>query len=251
MAVTPPTVTPCAGLLRFSGHDVATEFYINDFGRQMDRFGRSVAARYSQSYGVELPVPEDGYQGDYVKDVAAVVRQEAGDRWVARSRSPPRPYRRLRPPWRRATRCPPKGRRAWSTPCPWKIRRTRPATNRRPPEAPSGRPIRAVREAIAFFRARGCELMLEAMRTELRDFGVEFDIWFSETTLHVGGRLQAVIDRLLASGEAFREETPYGCAPPAAATTRTACSSAATDSPRISPPISPTTKTNSSGASAI
>ena len=53
-------------LLRFSGYDVATEFYINDYGRQMDRFGRSVAARYAQSFGVDLPVPSDGYQGDYV-----------------------------------------------------------------------------------------------------------------------------------------------------------------------------------------
>jgi arginyl-tRNA synthetase len=47
--------------------------------------------------------------------------------------------------------------------------------------------------------------MLDAMRTELREFGVEFDTWFSETTLHQGGRLQRVIERLLASGEAYRE----------------------------------------------
>ncbi len=63
----------------------------------------------------------------------------------------------------------------------------------------------AVQEATAFFRARGCALMLEAMSAELRDFGVEFDCWFSETTLHDGGRLERVVDRLVESGEAYRE----------------------------------------------
>lgn len=69
-------------LLVFSGHQVTAEFYINDFGRQMEMFGRSVAARYAQSFGVEIPVPEDGYQGDYVRDVAAAIRSEVGDQWL-------------------------------------------------------------------------------------------------------------------------------------------------------------------------
>ena len=58
-------------LLRYSGHEVTTEFYINDYGRQMEMFGRSVAARYGQSFGLDLAVPEEGYQGDYVVDIAA------------------------------------------------------------------------------------------------------------------------------------------------------------------------------------
>ncbi len=47
--------------------------------------------------------------------------------------------------------------------------------------------------------------MLEEMRAELDSFGVTFDCWFSETSLHTGGRLTAVIERLLEAGEAFRE----------------------------------------------
>ena len=90
-------------LLAFSGANVATEFYINDYGRQMDRFGRSVAARYAQSFGVDLPVPADGYQGDYVAGIAAAIRTEVGDRYVgaltaaaglARGRRRPRAGRR-------------------------------------------------------------------------------------------------------------------------------------------------------------
>ena len=69
-------------LLRYSGHEVTTEFYINDYGRQMEMFGRSVAARYAQSFGLDLPVPEEGYQGDYVVDIATQIREEIADRWV-------------------------------------------------------------------------------------------------------------------------------------------------------------------------
>lgn len=69
-------------LLAFSGHTVTAEFYINDFGRQMEMFGRSVAARYAQHFGLDLPVPEEGYQGDYVKDIAADIAAAEGDCWL-------------------------------------------------------------------------------------------------------------------------------------------------------------------------
>jgi arginyl-tRNA synthetase len=63
----------------------------------------------------------------------------------------------------------------------------------------------ALHDAVAFFRAEGCAAMLEHMRTELEDFGVEFDVWFSETTLHNGGKVQQAVEMLLKSGEAYRE----------------------------------------------
>jgi arginyl-tRNA synthetase len=74
-------------ILRFSGHRVTTEFYINDYGRQMERFSLSVAARYAQSFDLDLPVPEDGYQGEYVKDIAQQLRDEVGDRYLGALRS--------------------------------------------------------------------------------------------------------------------------------------------------------------------
>lgn len=72
-----------ARILRASGHRVTTEFYINDYGRQMEMFGRSVAARYAQAFGADVPVPEDGYRGEYVKAIAQTVIDEVGDRWLA------------------------------------------------------------------------------------------------------------------------------------------------------------------------
>jgi arginyl-tRNA synthetase len=67
-------------ILAFAGHRVTREFYVNDRGRQMELFARSVAARYAQLLGEDVPVPEDGYQGEYVVRVAEEVRAEVGDR---------------------------------------------------------------------------------------------------------------------------------------------------------------------------
>lgn len=52
----------------FAGHSVSREYYSNDFGSQVERFGASIAAR---ARGDELP--EDGYQGDYVAEIAASI----------------------------------------------------------------------------------------------------------------------------------------------------------------------------------
>jgi arginyl-tRNA synthetase len=55
-------------VLKAAGAKVVQEFYINDRGRQMDLFGQSV-----QAAAQGLPIPEDGYQGDYIKDLAGEV----------------------------------------------------------------------------------------------------------------------------------------------------------------------------------
>lgn len=54
-----------ARILSFAGHEVGREYYVNDAGRQIELFGESIAARLE---GVE--VPEDGYRGDYVVELA-------------------------------------------------------------------------------------------------------------------------------------------------------------------------------------
>ena len=63
-----------ARILRHAGHEVTTEFYVNDAGRQVDLFGASLLARAT---GGE--VPEDGYQGDYVVELATELGVTAGD----------------------------------------------------------------------------------------------------------------------------------------------------------------------------
>jgi arginyl-tRNA synthetase len=61
-----------ARLLEFEGHDVTREFYINDFGSQVRKFGESIQAR---ARGEQ--VPEGGYQGDYVRELAAEIEGAA------------------------------------------------------------------------------------------------------------------------------------------------------------------------------
>lgn len=71
-----------ANLLEATGSSVTREFYINDTGRQMQLFAESVAARYLQSFGIDAQVPEGGYKGDYLADIAARIRAEKGDSLV-------------------------------------------------------------------------------------------------------------------------------------------------------------------------
>jgi arginyl-tRNA synthetase len=68
-----------ARLLEAAGHTVEREYYFNDAGGQMDRFGASVEARYLQALGRDAEVPEDGYHGDYVTAYAADIVREHGE----------------------------------------------------------------------------------------------------------------------------------------------------------------------------
>jgi arginyl-tRNA synthetase len=70
-------------ILDFIGHDVTREFYINDYGTQMLRFAQSLAARYGQRLGLGTPLPEDGYQGEYLLDLADTLIGEVGERYRA------------------------------------------------------------------------------------------------------------------------------------------------------------------------
>ncbi|MEW6058945.1 MAG: arginine--tRNA ligase [Actinomycetota bacterium] len=72
-----------ARLLEFAGWSVEREYYFNDAGGQMDRFGASVEARYLQLMGLEAVVPEDGYHGDYVAALARDLVSEMGDEPLA------------------------------------------------------------------------------------------------------------------------------------------------------------------------
>jgi len=63
-----------ASLLEWTGWDVHREFYYNDAGKQIELLARSVRARYLQELGEDVLVPEGGYQGDYVRDIARAFR---------------------------------------------------------------------------------------------------------------------------------------------------------------------------------
>jgi arginyl-tRNA synthetase len=122
-----------ARILEFHGHDVTREFYVNDYGSQVVRFAESIRAR---ARGEE--VPEDGYQGEYVTEVARSI-PGAADMDLAE----------------------------------------------------------LGREGVARMVARAEE--------SLRAFGVEFDVWFSEASLHPDGVTHA-FERLDELGQTFRAD---------------------------------------------
>jgi len=68
-----------ARLLEATGHDVTREYYYNDAGRQMRVLGKSTRARYMEVLGLESDFPEDGYQGEYIYDIARKLVAEKGE----------------------------------------------------------------------------------------------------------------------------------------------------------------------------
>ncbi|RUM37476.1 MAG: arginine--tRNA ligase [Desulfobulbus sp.] len=68
-----------ARLLTAVGYEVQREYYFNDAGRQMRVLGASTRARYLDLLGLEYEFPEDGYQGDYIYDIARTLIEESGD----------------------------------------------------------------------------------------------------------------------------------------------------------------------------
>lgn len=60
-----------ARIFEYTGIPAETEFYINDAGNQVRLFGLSLKAHMAALHGEELPFPEEGYQGEYVRDLAA------------------------------------------------------------------------------------------------------------------------------------------------------------------------------------
>ncbi len=71
-----------ARVLEACGWRVQREYYLNDAGSQMAKFGASVYARYCQALGRDVPLPEDGYPGAYIADYAARIHTAAGDRFL-------------------------------------------------------------------------------------------------------------------------------------------------------------------------
>ncbi|HIJ90212.1 MAG: arginine--tRNA ligase [Desulfobulbaceae bacterium] len=68
-----------ASLLSATGHQVTREYYYNDAGRQMRVLGESTRARYLETLGLPFTFPEDGYQGQYIRDIAGELIKEHGD----------------------------------------------------------------------------------------------------------------------------------------------------------------------------
>ena len=70
-----------ANVLEAAGYEVEREYFLNDGGTQMDLFNRSLYARYQQAHGKEADIPPDGYQGEYMVDLARDIQEQEGSRF--------------------------------------------------------------------------------------------------------------------------------------------------------------------------
>lgn len=74
-----------SSLLAAAGYNVEREYYINDAGSQIDKLGFSVEARYLQELGEDVEMPEDGYHGQVIIDMAKAIVAEDGNKWLEKS----------------------------------------------------------------------------------------------------------------------------------------------------------------------
>lgn len=68
-----------ARIMTFTGYDVTKEYYVNDAGNQMNNLGISIKVRYQNLYNIDATLPEDGYHGQEIIDIAMKIKEEYQD----------------------------------------------------------------------------------------------------------------------------------------------------------------------------
>lgn len=75
-----------ARIFKTTGFEVTKEYYLNDTGRQIDLLGESLWVRYQELFGIQAAIPEEGYRGEYLKEIAARLGKKRGDSLLKRPR---------------------------------------------------------------------------------------------------------------------------------------------------------------------
>lgn len=68
-----------ANLFSFLGYDVNSEFYINDIGGQIEKFGESLYYWFAKKEDDRIEFPEGGYPGDYIKEISEIIQKERSE----------------------------------------------------------------------------------------------------------------------------------------------------------------------------
>ena len=168
-----------ANVLRCAGFNVQTEYYVNDAGRQMDILSTSTWLRYLELCGVDIMFPSNGYQGDYVWDIAATVHRQYDDRFQVSEQQLMQDVRA---------------------------------------DAPAGDKEKHIDDLISKARSllgeadyriifdQALDVLVEVIRNDLHAFGVDFDEWFSERSLAENGHIEGAIQRLTDNGHTYNKD---------------------------------------------
>jgi len=77
-----------SNILEWNGYNVTREYYFNNAGRQMRMLGESVYSRYVQEYLPKTAFPEQGYKGDYIKEISKKISNEKNDTLIDKKHDP-------------------------------------------------------------------------------------------------------------------------------------------------------------------
>jgi arginyl-tRNA synthetase len=165
-----------ANVLAASGYAVEREFYVNDAGRQMDILAVSVWLRYLEANGVAVAFPDDGYRGDYVRDIATNLAAANGKSYVREASTV-------------AAVTLPEGADADA------------ALDALIAHAKTllGEGWRAVHQFAL-------NAMLADQRDDLAGFGVAYDRWYSEQSLYDSGAVARAMEDLQARGHLYEKD---------------------------------------------
>lgn len=130
-------------ILRFIGNTTCKEYYINDAGAQIQKLGQSFKARYMQKLGLDAEIPEGGYQGEYLVELAEQALKEYDRELLEKPES--------------------------------------------------------------FFDEYAKNHMLEYIKQTLTLYGIQFDEWFSEKSLHESSQVPKAITLLTERGHTYEE----------------------------------------------
>ena len=165
-----------ANVLAAAGFEVTREFYVNDAGRQMDILALSTWLRYLAACGIAIDFPANAYQGDYVRRMAQAIHARHGDRF----------------------------RRGVTAEA------FRPALSEPDEELRLDGLIalarRTLGEDYAYIHGYALNEQLEDCRSDLAEFGVIFDHWFSEQSLFDSELIERALRILEERGHAYRQD---------------------------------------------
>ncbi|MDD5240644.1 MAG: arginine--tRNA ligase [Sulfuricella sp.] len=165
-----------SNVLTAAGFNVAREFYVNDAGRQMDILALSTWLRYLEWNGVHLAFPGNAYQGDYVRDMARLIHEAHGDRYVRQ---------------------------------PSAIMDSVPTHEEDADghlDALIANAKTLLDEDFAYIHNFALTEQLGDCRNDLTEFGVTFDSWFSEKSLFDSGLVERIVAELEKHGHLYLQD---------------------------------------------
>lgn len=201
-----------ARVLAAAGNTVEREYYVNDAGRQMDILAVSVWIRYLQANDLAVELPDNGYKGEYVYAYAKELSKQHGDIYTislekyndaSLARENSAALNELKAMTSDA------------------FEEQRTALNLSPDDFVLKFEKRFLEESLdqriefakshlgkdgfdVFFN-RALDSILDDIRQDLGEFGVDYDTWFSERSLFTDGKITKAIDKLKASGDVYEK----------------------------------------------